>query len=659
MKAALPAALALLLAACGAGGVDSGCSGSCATVTPQQLTVADVQQVLAQGITEAQSRQAAGTLVVVDRVGNVLAVFRMNSAHPGLLKVDSGRGVSGGLDGIEFRALLTQLSYPDVQKGVEGVAALMAVSKAISGAYLSSEGNAFSTRTASQIVQQFFNPGEQDQPGGPLFGVQFSQLPCSDVLARFNGTRPTPGPHRSPLGLSADAGGFPLYKQGTLVGGVGVMADDVYGLDLDISNTDLDLDELIALAATRGFEPPVDRRADRITVDGKTLRYSDATPANLLSGSTPAFVTLDGIVGQLGALPGYTGSSSAIVAGLPFGTPASGVRAAIDSFATRDGFQLVNASNNVRYEPMSGTDQATVGTAVLSANEVRGLLEAALEQSNRLRAQIRRPLGSAARVSIAVTDSDGTVLGLVRGRDAPLFGTDVAVQKARSAAFFTHEDADEDLEAAPGITYLGNGASASISDRLKATREFFNAPELLNGKQAWSSRAIGNIARPYFPDGLTVTDPGPLSKPIAQWSPFDVGLELDLSYNAVVQHLLFVLGAGLDVAAGACTALPTPSGKTQSRLGNGLQIFAGGVPLYRDNKLVGAMGISGDGIDQDDLIAFLGVHDGGINLGNGLGNAPKAIRVDQLVKEGVSPRYVQCPQAPYNGSSEQAPCAGK
>jgi len=658
MKAALPAALALLLAACGGGAVDSGCSGNCATTAPQQLTIADVQQVLAQGISEAQAQQAAGTLVVVDRVGNVLAVFRMNGAHPGLLKVDSGRNVGGGLDGIEFRALLTQLSYPDVQKGVETVAALMAVSKAISGAYLSSEGNAFSTRTASQIVQQFFNPGERDQPGGPLFGVQFSQLPCSDVLARFNGSRPTPGPHRSPLGLSADAGGFPLYKQGTLVGGVGVMADDVYGLDLDISNTDLDLDERIALAATRGFEPPADRRADRITVDGKTLRYSDATPANLLTTSAPAFATLSGTAGQLSELPGYTGDKD-IVAGLPFGSASSGVRAAIDSFAARDGFVLVNDSDKVRYEPAGGTDQATVGSAVLTASEVRGLLEAGLDQANRLRAQIRRPLGSPARVSLAVTDSDGTLLGLVRGRDAPLFGTDVAVQKARSAAFFSHEKADDDLQAAPDITYLDNGATASISARLQSTREFFNAPELLNGKQAWSSRAIGNIARPYFPDGLTDTNPGPLSKPIEQWSPFDVGLELDLSYNAVVQHLLFVLGAGPDVAAGACTALPIPSGKSQSRLGNGLQIFAGGVPLYRDNKLVGAMGISGDGIDQDDLIAFLGVHDGGINLGSGLGNATKAIRVDQLVKEGVSPRYVQCPQAPYNGSSEQTPCADK
>ena len=35
------------------------------------------------------------------------------------------------------------------------------------------------TRTASQIVQQHFNVGESQQPAGPLFGAQFSQLACS------------------------------------------------------------------------------------------------------------------------------------------------------------------------------------------------------------------------------------------------------------------------------------------------------------------------------------------------------------------------------------------------------------------------------------------------------------------------------------------------
>ena len=120
-------------------------SGSCAAGT-EHLEVSDVERVLAQGIAEAQARGAAATLAVVDRSGNVLAVFRMNGADVSIT-IASGRGIDGGLEGISV--------IPDT---------MAAIAKAITGAYLSSEGNAFSTRTASQIVQQFFNPGERDQP---------------------------------------------------------------------------------------------------------------------------------------------------------------------------------------------------------------------------------------------------------------------------------------------------------------------------------------------------------------------------------------------------------------------------------------------------------------------------------------------------------------
>jgi len=48
--------------------------------------------------------------------------------------------------------------------GLENIAVvpsdLAAIAKAISGSYLASEGNAFSTRVASQIVQEHFNPHE-------------------------------------------------------------------------------------------------------------------------------------------------------------------------------------------------------------------------------------------------------------------------------------------------------------------------------------------------------------------------------------------------------------------------------------------------------------------------------------------------------------------
>jgi len=125
-----------------------------------------VQRILAQAVGEAQARNVRATIAVTDRVGNVLAVFRMNGAAT-TFTITGGRGVGGGLENVNV--------LPD---------GFAAIAKAVTGAYLSSEGNAFSTRTAGQIVQQQFNPGEIGQPSGPLFGVQFSQLSCSDLMRR-------------------------------------------------------------------------------------------------------------------------------------------------------------------------------------------------------------------------------------------------------------------------------------------------------------------------------------------------------------------------------------------------------------------------------------------------------------------------------------------
>ena len=647
-RALLSALMTLALAACGAGGADTPCDGRCADASPQRLEIADVGTVLAQGIAEARARDAAATLAVVDRVGNVLGVFRMTGAATDIT-IDSGRGVRGGLEGIAV--------IPDT---------LAAIAKAITGAYLSSEGNAFTTRTAGQIVQQFFNPGEFRQAGGPLFGVQFSQLPCSDLALRYGPLGATAGPQRSPLGLSADPGGFPLYRDGVLIGGVGVIADGRYGVDLDVRDRDSDLDERIALAAQRGYAPPDDRRADRITVDGKSLRYSDATADELRSAGSaaPAFASLDGTAGARLAVPGYRDAGDdALRAGTVFGRAESGIRAATTpAFAALDGFELVDATGAERYPPQAGTDGASLGEAApLAAAEVQRLLEEALRIAQRSRAQIRRPLGSQARVSIAVTDSHGAVLGFVRSRDAPVFGSDVALQKARSAAFLSNPAAAGDLAAAPDTTYLADDRAASIADYLPAHRAFFGQPAALgDGAWAYGSRSIGNAARPYFPDGIAESgEHGPLSKRIADWSVFSTGLQLDLVNSAVLQHVVFVLGGGPDIAPGQCTQLPSPPGATQSRLANGLQIFAGGVPIYRGTRLVGAIGISGDGIDQDDMIAFLGLHQAGLALGGALGNAPPGMRADRIERQGLYLRYAQCPQGPFLDSDEQNPCAGK
>lgn len=633
--------LGVWLVACSGGtGSDAGCDGSCGTAG-DALSVADVETVVARAVAEADARGVEATVAVVDRVGNVLAVYQTNGAG-GELVIRSPYGRSGGLENIAFLP-----------------ATLSAISKAVTAAYLSSEGNAFSTRTASQIVQQFFNPGESGQPGGPLFGVQFSQLACSDVVATT--AAGTPGPKRSPLGLSADPGGFPLYRNGTVIGGVGVETDGVYTFDADVADRDDSDDEAVALAATAGLSAPGKRRAEYITVDGKLLRYSDASGA-LTSGTPPPFAGLDG---ALVSVPGYFSATGGVLAGTAFGTAASGIRADAGLFPGRDAFVLVDGSDSERYAPQAGTD----GVDALSATEVQAILDEALGVAGQARAQIRRPLGTSARVSIAVTDRNGVLLGLVRSRDAPVFGIDVAVQKARTAAFFSGTSSAAELAALPPADYLEAelvlglpviAEQQSVAGYLPAFRDFIARPlALADGELAFSSRAVGNLARPYYPDGIRGSDPGPLSKTFPDWSPFSTGLQLDLAYNRVTGHAAFAAGiAGSDIAAGCSGIVRSTGDGPVDPLANGLQIFPGGVPVYRNGALVGAVGVSGDGVDQDDMIAFLAVDRAGQHAGD-FTNAPVPRRADLLSPQGSHLRYVQCPQAPFRNSSRQDACAGR
>jgi uncharacterized protein GlcG (DUF336 family) len=608
------AALALVLVGCGgSSGGGSACAGDCGA-PPAALSSAEVERVLAQAAAEARSRGISAQIAVVDRVGNVLAVFEMTGA-PKTIAISSNRGVNGGLDGVPAGTVPAVYS---------------AISKAITGAYLSSNGNAFSTRTAGQIVQEHFDPQELQQPSGPLYGVQFSQLTCSDVT-RKRTLHGDVGPKRSPLGLAADPGGLPLYKNGVLVGGIGVEANGLYSLDRDITDIDDDAEEHVAVAGSFGFAAPADIRGDRITADGRTFRFVDSTTTLSDPSQAPALASLPG---ALIAVDGYS-AAAGIGAATTYGSGASGIRADDAAFAAAGGWVLVDAANANRFPPRDAADGS------LRAAEVRAILAEAIAIAHRARAQIRRPLGSSAEVSIAIVDRNGDILGLVRTSDGPVFGIDVAVQKARTAMFFSHPQAAADLLAAPAAQYL-NSTVASIARYATDLQAFLGVPGVLEGAIAWTPRAIGNLHRPFFPDGIE-GPPGPLSTPIATWSPFNVGFQLDLVYNQLVKGVLGDLSEG-------CSSI--------AKLRNGAQIFPGGVPIYRGTQLVGAVGVSGDGVDQDDMIAFLGVANAARALASGFSNAPQAMRADMLTPRGVRLRYAQCPQSPFNASTEQNACAG-
>jgi uncharacterized protein GlcG (DUF336 family) len=604
------------LAGCGGGGAGN---GSLQVPTPNALTVADVQQIIAQAVGEAQARNAKATIGVIDRVGNVLGIFKMNGAAP-TFRIDGAKGAVGGLEG---------LSILPPEYAV--------VSIAFTAAYFSSAGNAFSTRTAAEVIQEHFNPGEFSQPAGPLFGVQFSQLTCSDVSRRqIDGTI---GPKRAPLGFGADPGGLPLYKNGAVVGAIGVIADALYTIDRNVIDIDSDIDELIAVAGSRGFEAPTGIRADRVTADGRTLRFTDSETLLSNPSAAAAFASINGSAGALVNLPAYGGNP--IVPGTEYGTPASGVRPDTNpAFAGLNDWVVVDASNTNRFPPKAGTD------GLMTAAEVTQILKSALEVANRTRAQVRQPVGSTAQVTIAVVDTNGEIAGLVRQPDALVDAIDAVPQKARTALFFSSPAAAAALLARSPAIYP-DGTLSPIAAYVTAARAFFNDPSVFSNGVAFSSRSVGNIANPFFPDGVEGTANGPLAKPEPQWSIFNNGLELDLVIDKIVEPLLDPSKLSSD-----CTGI--------KQIRNGITLFGGGFPVYRGNQLVGAVGASGDGTDQSDLIAFLGLANAGKVLNTGIGNAPPALRADQLIPKGTGTRlrYANCPQAPFNDSTEQDVCKG-
>ncbi|MEE8170521.1 MAG: heme-binding protein [Phycisphaerae bacterium] len=78
-------------------------------------------------------------------------------------------------------------------------------------------------------------------------------------------------------------------------------------------------------------------------------------------------------------------------------------------------------------------------------------------------------------------------------------------------------------------------------------------------------------------------------------------------------------------------ALSQPGGALwnigNSNRDHGIIEFPGGVPLYRDGKLIGAIGVSGDGVEQDENVAEAGA----------LGFEPiEAIRIDTVTQGGVA-----------------------
>ena len=514
-------------------------------VVSEQLTLDDVQKIIAQAASYAKRKAPAAVIAVVDREGFVLGVW----------SVEGNTNLASNAD----------------PTGPNRVGA--AVREAGTASYLSSDQNAFTTRTAQYIIQQNFPPGIRSRPAGPLVGVAFSNLPYSDIN-RFkridvgiNGEQPgTPGLSRLPLGdgipntrLSGRASSCPLYKNHVLVGGIGAFsgandtAMDAVRVELNNQVPGKNVDENIALSGQIGYTPDDAIYASNVTIDGIGVPY--VAGKGQLKNVQP--------LSALGAaVTGY--SLHASPPQFPFP----------QEFL---GGQNVEVRFPIIGDPLPGTVN---GQPRLTEDEVRGIIARASDRARTTRAGIRLPVGVAMQAWLTVVGNPNQagvpapVLAIARTPGATFFSFDVALQKARTALFFS------------------------------------------DNTRAFSSRTVGFLAQNYYPPGLEGKAPGPFGPAVPT-----------LKKNNTFKKGTFGTQVNFSLLNPDLDNLP-----------NGITIFPGGFPLYRNGVLIGAVGISGDGVDQDDIA--------GASASGTVFDPPGKIRADQFTYDGARLPYAKFPRNP-------------
>jgi uncharacterized protein GlcG (DUF336 family) len=217
------------------------------------------------------------------------------------------------------------------------------------------------------------------------------------------------------------------------------------------------------------------------------------------------------------------------------------------------------------------------GAARLTAGEVTNLIAAAAARARTTRAGIRLTRGRPMQVFISVVNNPNA-----DGSPPVVLGS-----------YCTSPDTTR--------------FSWDVSVQKARTAVFFSS-----ANRAFSTRAVGFLAQSRFPPGIVNTPPGPF-----------LGLQEQFS--------MFV---GMNPLNGAVV---TNAPMLNPNLPNGITIFPGGFPLYRDGALIGAIGISGDGIDQDDLAGASGA---------ALFPAPPEIRSDRMQYRGARLPYAKFPRNP-------------
>lgn len=116
-----------------------------------------------------------------------------------------------------------------------------------------------------------------------------------------------------------------------------------------------------------------------------------------------------------------------------------------------------------------------------------------------------------------------------------------------------------------------------------------------------TNRTIGYGAQPMFPAGIDASEPGPF-------------------FDLFVRDLM-----------NPCSQGSQPADANQS----GIVFFPGSLPLYRDGRLVGGLGVSGDGVEQDDWVSWQGAEGY---------RPPEEVWPDRTLIEGVRIPFLKFPR---------------
>jgi uncharacterized protein GlcG (DUF336 family) len=323
------------------------------------------------------------------------------------------------------------------------------------------------------------------------------------------------------------------------------------------------------------------------------------------NGTDNGLQTLLAVGRQVGVGNPNDGRNVPVTAG-PDGTPNSA-----DDVVTRGGLAVP--------EGWLVTPHDGVG---ISAAEVERIILNGIAQAFDTRAAIRLPLGSRTRMVFAVADLEGNVVGLYRMADATIFSIDVAVAKARNVAYYADPAAlqpEDQLAGIPAGTAFTNRTFRYLAHpRFPISVEGTPpAPfSQLNDAQFDSlARAIGGTAQVPVPGpGGSTINPGgtpPTTVPVPAAIPAS-------AFQSVYGFDSFNPGTNFRDRANILNQ-------------NGIVFFPGSAPLYRGDSLVGGFGVSGDGVDQDDVVTA---------GGTGPMAVPRVVlRADQVTFQGIRLPY--------------------